>query len=379
MGFNVLGSYNEGFEQGRERKEYRAKEEQGKRDVIEKARLRTQAEAALEGGEHSEAFRQTAIDQTDVYKNLSNLFKTDETGVDALMYDMKHALYWMDVNEPGNAKQIMENRLVDIGRMTNSDGSPKDGFQTQAMLKMLEDDPEGAHQNLQKFVDMFGGEGKKDKFEKGTKGLVFNKQTGTFTVDPIAKARFDEIAKKAVIDGGLSFKDRQSLNKDVTGMMQKSIEIRKAAAELDKLKGRGTAAAKLGAVFKFMKALDPSSVVRKEEQGQVYSAQGVASGMAGTINGLLGKGQLTEAGFLDLVNTAKTIANSNSSSTGTEVNALLASFEDTIPESFKLKVIERVPTQFKIKGSSALYPIPPEKNGAGEHVSSGGISFTVGG
>ena len=194
---------------------------------------------------------------------------------------------------------------------------------------------------------------KRESFQKGEGGLVFDPNTGTYTIDPLAMQHYEQMAEKAITTGELDFKDRQSLNKDVTAIVKESIGIRSAAAELDQLKGRGTAAAKLGAVFKFMKALDPTSVVRESEQGQVYSAQGAGSEVAGMINGLLGKGKLTEEGFQDLVDTAKVIANSNIGSTSDQVGKLLDTFGDTIPVTFKQKVAERVPVLFKVSAPTA--------------------------
>jgi hypothetical protein len=188
----------------------------------------------------------------------------------------------------------------------------------------------------------------KAPYQKAEGGMVFDPNTGTYSIDPVGLKRYEQMAQKAISNGELDFKDRQSLNKDVTAIVKESIGIKSAASELDQLKSRGTAAARLGAVFKFMKALDPTSVVRETEQGQVYSAQGAGSEIAGLINGLMGKGKLTDEGFQDLVDTAKVIANSNISSTSTQVIGLLDTFGDTIPVTFKQKVAERVPVLFKV-------------------------------
>lgn len=196
--------------------------------------------------------------------------------------------------------------------------------------------------------------------EKSGKGLVWDPESGTFSIDPIAKQRFDEIANKAKTAGGLDFKEKQGLNKDVTNMLKSTVAVRRSAEELDKLKGIGSAAAKLGAVFKFMKALDPTSVVRETEQGQVYSASGAAAQLAGAINSLLGEGKLTDKGFRDLVATSKGIANANIESVDSEVNALLDSFEETLPESFKDKLNQRVPRLFKINAAT-----PPQTDQQG--------------
>ena len=183
-------------------------------------------------------------------------------------------------------------------------------------------------------------------FQKTAEGLVFNPNTGKFNIDPVARRRLDDLAKKSAATGVLDFKDKQSLNKDVTGIIKSTVSIKRFAEELEALEGVGTAAAKLGAVFKFMKSLDPTSVVRETEQGSVYAASGAASQLAGQLNSLLGEGKLSEAGFKDIVNTSKSIADANINSTVTEVGSLLDSFEDTLPASFKSKIKDRVPIPF---------------------------------
>jgi hypothetical protein len=184
--------------------------------------------------------------------------------------------------------------------------------------------------------------------QKAEGGMVFNPNTSTYSIDPIAKKRLDEIANKAKTEGVLDFKDKQGLNKDVTAIIKGPITIRRSAEELEKLKGVGSAAAKLGAVFKFMKSLDPTSVVRESEQGQVYSASGAAAQLAGSINSLLGKGKLNESGFEDLVTTAKAIADANILSVSGEVSSLLDSFGETLPEDFKKGIQNRIPEPFNL-------------------------------
>ena len=205
-------------------------------------------------------------------------------------------------------------------------------------------------------------------FEKTASGLVFNPNTGVYTVDEVAKARIDKLRAKSDVTK-LDFKDKQGLNKDVTSIIKDTVGIKRAATELEKLKGIGSPAAKLGAVFKFMKALDPTSVVRESEQGQVYAASGAASQIAGSINSLLGEGKLTEKGFADLVATSKGIADANISSVNTELENMLGSFGDTLPLEFKAGLLKRIPKQF---GAIAAKSVPAQS-----YTSSTGINFTV--
>lgn len=183
-------------------------------------------------------------------------------------------------------------------------------------------------------------------------GLVFDEQTGTYKEDPVAKRMLEQKAlaermKALEGDGKVDAKTRAAINKDVTSLLKDTVGIRDSAASLDDLKKNSSPAAKLAAVFKFMKALDPTSVVRETEQGQVYSAQGAAANIAGMLNNLIGGGRLQEEGFDDVVNTSKVLANSAINSTQSQVESYLDTFSDTLPEDFKSSLKERIPKSFK--------------------------------
>ena len=130
-------------------------------------------------------------------------------------------------------------------------------------------------------------------------------------------------------------------------MLKETIGIYASAKSLEGLETRGSAASKLAAVFKFMKALDPTSVVRETEQGQVYAAEGAASQVAGMLNSLIGEGKLTERGFKDVVNTSKILSNSALQSSTNQLNSYLETYENTLPTSFKNKMYERIPLQLQ--------------------------------
>lgn len=107
-------------------------------------------------------------------------------------------------------------------------------------------------------------------FQKAEGGLVFDPNTGSFSLDPVARDRLDALNAKKEEGDELKFKDKQSINKDLTAIVKSSVAVKRSAEELEGLKNLNSPAAKLGAIFKFMKALDPTSVVRETEQGQVY-------------------------------------------------------------------------------------------------------------
>lgn len=167
-----------------------------------------------------------------------------------------------------------------------------------------------------------------------------------------------QVVAQNAINAGVQIdaKGRRSINSDITGLIKESVAIHASAKSLEGLEKLGSAASRLAAVFKFMKALDPTSVVRETEQGQVYAASGAASQLAGQLNSILGKGKLTDAGFKDLVATSKNIANSSLNSTSGSVKSYLDTFEDTLPNSFKLRLTNRVPDLFVLPRSQQAAP-----------------------
>ena len=163
-------------------------------------------------------------------------------------------------------------------------------------------------------------------------------------------------------------KDIQGIQKDVSGLLSDTNGIYRAAKSLESLKGRNSPLSQTAAVFAFMKSLDPTSAVRETEQGQVYDAQGAASGLAAKLNKLIGEGGLTKEGFQDIVDTSKALADSAIDSSESQINGYLAPYEDTLPESFKKSIINRVPKRFGAgsMGGSGQGSSTPGINGATE-------------
>ena len=188
-------------------------------------------------------------------------------------------------------------------------------------------------------------------------GYSFNPSTGEYSIDPKLKAQMDADKAKAQKQAGqLTPKDIAGVNDKVTALTKDVRGIVASAKSLDGLKTRGSAASKLAAVFKFMKTLDPTSVVRESEQGQVYAAQGAAAALAGKLNQLIGEGALTEQGFQDVVDTAKTLANSAVEASQGEVASYLDVLADKITVSDYNKLKARVPELIDISSSGAGTP-----------------------
>lgn len=181
-------------------------------------------------------------------------------------------------------------------------------------------------------------------------GYSFNPADGTFSIDP-KRLEFlrQEAETLAVTEGHLDPNQVASVNDKVTALVKDVQGIRGAAVSLEALETRGTPAAQVAAVFKFMKALDPTSTVRDSELGLVYSAEGAAQGMANKLNALLGEGELSESGFRDLVDTAKDMANSAIDAAGISVDGYLNVLDDKLTAKDMAQMKARVPSALKTK------------------------------
>lgn len=155
--------------------------------------------------------------------------------------------------------------------------------------------------------------------------------------------------------GGLPLEDRMKISKEVGGYIGPTQEIYEAAESLDSLKASSSPAAQNAAMFKFMKALDPSSTVRESELGLVYSAEGIAKGLAAQLNKAIGEGGLSKSNFADMVNTAKRLANSAVSSSDRRVRSALDTYEAAIPENYYDLQLKRLPDPFDIPGETPLF------------------------
>lgn len=197
----------------------------------------------------------------------------------------------------------------------------------------------------------------KTKLQQGTgdmSGYSFNPDTGEFKLqEDIAAALKEKAAAKASEKTAIDAKDRLSINKDVTGLISGSNQIYKAAQDLKTLKSSSSPTSQLAAVFKLMKALDPTSVVREGEQDQARSTGGAADYLIGYVTKLQGGGSLPENVFTDMVDTASNLANSAISSTETELNDYLDTYGDTLPGDFKNALKRRVPK--KISAPTKTY------------------------
>lgn len=183
---------------------------------------------------------------------------------------------------------------------------------------------------------------------KGMQGYIFNNDTGEYSIDPNLKAQLDASAKAMAGKESLGAKDVAGINDKVTALTSGVRGIYAAANDLNALEKSSSPSAQLAAIFKFMKALDPTSVVREGEQQMARETGGPADYLVGMVNQIRGEGGLAPEVFQDMVNTSKALANSAINSSKKEVSLYLGPIEDNLTPKQAQKIKDRVPTSFEM-------------------------------
>jgi hypothetical protein len=214
----------------------------------------------------------------------------------------------------------------------------------------------------------FGGAKKFEQGEGDMEGHSFDPETGSYNISPAMKARFDA----AKLNPELDVKDRQSINKDFTALTSNTKLIRDTAKDLENLSkmtgkdGNVSGPASIAMVFKYMKALDPNSVVRESEFATAENSSGVPDNVRNMYNKLMEGGKLGPNQVRQFVDTAQGLANSAISSSSTEINSFLETFEGTLPPSFKKLLLKRIPTPFDVKAKAGVEPVQTEQPAAAQ-------------
>ena len=193
--------------------------------------------------------------------------------------------------------------------------------------------------------NFFGGDKKLEQGKGGMEGYSFDTATGEYAINPTLKAKLEEVKSLPELDA----KTRQSINKDFTQLTSDTKLIRNTASDLDKLSKIKSGPASIAMVFKFMKALDPTSVVREGEFATAENSAGIPEALRNTYNKLMEGGRLGPQQIEQFVFTAKSLANSAIESSNTEVGDFIGTFEDTLTDGFKEALINRIPKPFDIK------------------------------
>jgi hypothetical protein len=151
----------------------------------------------------------------------------------------------------------------------------------------------------------------------------------------------------------LEIKDKNDLNKIVTPLIKDTVSIYQTARDVEKLGGNMSGPASIAVVFKFMKALDPTSVVREGEFATAQNSSGVDDKISNVYNKLLRGEILTADQVKQFVVTSKNLANSSITGSNQQVDDLLATYGDSLPSGFKSSMMNRIPKQFKMGKQSA--------------------------
>lgn len=321
-------------------------------DIQQRDEVRRLSQSLQESGNiDSPEFQQLAALDPTRATQIGNLFGgIDKRRQQAIFTDAREVRTRLEAGDIQGAAGVVDQRLDILQQLQ---GDPTDtieianlissGNTTKAINLLKTTERVGIDQGFLKDLRV-----ERKPFQKAEKGLVFDPNTGTFTIDPVAKARFDELAKKSVAAGGLDFKDRQSLNKDVTSILKDTTSINKTAKDLSKLGKLGTGPASIALVFKFMKALDPTSVVREGEFATAEKSAGVPEAIRNTYNRLVSGERLGDVQIKQFINTAQSLSNSAVSSSRDELRTFLDTFEDTLPSTFRQKVEKRIPDLFDL-------------------------------
>lgn len=221
------------------------------------------------------------------------------------------------------------------------------GFDNEIMswAQQYDQDPQAAIGQLDSTIQAFDPPEKKDKvgrYKMSDNGFVFDSATGKVEVNPSLK--------QAISAPKLEVGDRQSINKDITTLTKDTVGIYKTAKDLEKLSANMSGPASIAMVFKFMKALDPTSVVREGEFATAENSAGVPEAIRNTYNKLMEGGRLGDQQVKSFVSTARDLANSAIDSSSTEITNYLNTYEDTLPKRFKTEIMKRIPEKFQVEG-----------------------------
>ena len=197
MSFNPVASYSQGFQLGNQQRMVKTEEEE--------KRLRG---LAIKGGEQSEAYKKLLAQNPMEAKKLSNAFKTDAKGLDALVDDSMSLLYHLESDPSGQAAMgVIDDRLSNMGGAWGKDPS-----HTQNLKKILmEQGPEALKANLNNVHGVMAG------IKGGGKG---GPKLGTYNPSDYTVDSWTEFTK-----GG----DPSMLQRYESESKEKGLQIREAA------------------------------------------------------------------------------------------------------------------------------------------------------
>lgn len=240
--------------------------------------------------------------------------------------------------------------------------SQNGGDPTQT-LQMLEATPEG-QANWAKFLlaqnaskdqlsalkDMSSQTAKYQMGAGGMSGYTFNPENGQFTINEDVKLSLANKAREKLMNKSkLTMKDKQGVNKDVTSLIKDSVGVYNTANDLQELGALGGGPASIALIFKFMKALDPQSVVRESEFATAENSSGVPEGIRNLYNKVMEGEKLGDEQIAQFISTANALADSSTSASRKEVSSYLNAYGDSMPDDFKAGLSERIPALIGVK------------------------------
>lgn len=229
------------------------------------------------------------------------------------------------------------------------DADMTDTKQVMQLAKMAQEGKQGAAERLKAFLTDQVEVGRAMGFlEQAPQRKLVKTEDGRATFLNPDMTVSEEAIQGAVARAGdkLKFSDFRGVQKDVTAMIKDASDIRSAASRLDKISKTKSATDQLAAIFTFMKALDPGSVVRENEQDQAVRTGGITDQFAAYIDQIRGKGALPENVFNEMVMTAKRLSNQASEDTRADVLGYLDGFGDRLKQEDKDRLIARSPALF---------------------------------
>lgn len=240
--------------------------------------------------------------------------------------------------------QILEQRIADI---TAAGGDPSDSMQ---LLNMPADQRQNWINARAADFKIEMPETPAEKWSQGTgdmQGYAFNEADGTYKLNPEIKTMLENKAgEKANTD--LDIDDKRSINNDVTALSREPKKIQNAAARLEQLGKSKSPTDQLAAIFTFMKALDPSSVVREGEQQMAMRTGGLADSMLTYVERLKAGDSLPPEVFNNMVLTAQRISNQAINDTTKDVTGYLDAYGESLNDQQKTLYLGRMPSLFKI-------------------------------
>lgn len=264
----------------------------------------------------------------------------------AMITDARQAKTLIANGDTQGAMKLLGDRAQQISQLG---GNARETMEVYEALRANK--PQDALGMINNFLQIASGQDMKPKkqpelqYKEG--GLVFNPATGEVSVNETATQHLARLAEKKLSGGELTLSDKRAINGDVTKLLKDTTLIHKTANDLAKLQKMPSGPASIALVFKFMKALDPTSVVREGEFATAENSAGVPEGVRNMYNRFMNGERLGENQIQQFVATAQGLSNSAVEASRAEIGNYLQVYGDSLPAQFIDKVYGRIPSLFE--------------------------------